>query len=123
MRQATNDSIVYGVDTIAENGSIQLAQKAFGKNGGHLVCTLFDLGEPARPDVKTEATLVYTALGTDQSFGPAAFKSSPEDRANQVECAKVFTKLFAEGKLKPLEVTDVGDLETVEKGMKMLQSK
>lgn len=86
------------------------------------MCTLFDLGEPARSDVKTESTLVYTALGTDQSFGPAAFKTSAEDRENQVECAKIVTKLFAEGKLKPLEVTDVGGLDTVEKGMKMLQS-
>lgn len=122
LRQATNDSIVYGLDTIAENGSVQLAQKAFGKSGGHLVCTLFDLGEPARSDVKTESTLVYTALGTDQSFGPAAFKTSPEDRANQVQCAKLFTKLFLEGKLKPPQITDVGGIETLEKGMKMLQN-
>lgn len=86
------------------------------------MCTLFKLGDPARDDVKTESTLVYTALGTDQAFGPASFKTSAEDRANQVECAKIVTKLFAEGTLKPLEVTDVGGLETVEKGMKMLQS-
>lgn len=122
LKQATNDSIVYGLDTIAENGSVQLSQKAFSSKGGHLVCTLFDLGEPARQDVKTESTLVYTALGTDQSFGPASFKTSPEDRANQVECAKIVSKLFAEGTLKPLEVTDLGGLDTVEKGMKMLQS-
>lgn len=123
LRKATDDSIVYGLDTIAENGSIQLAQKAFGSKGGHLLCTLFNLGEPARPDVKTEATLVYTALGTDQSFGPAAFKTSIEDRANQVECAKIVSKLFSEGKLKPLQVTDVGGLDTVEKGMNMLKSR
>lgn len=72
--------------------------------------------------MKTESTLAYTALGADQSFGPAAFKSSPEDRANQVESSKILTKLFADGTLKPLEVTDVGGLDTVEKGMKMLQS-
>jgi len=122
LRKATDDSIVYGLDTIAENGSVQLSQKAFGSKGGHLVCTLFNLGEPAREDVKTESTLVYTALGTDQSFGPASFKTSAEDRANQVECAKIVSKLFAEGKLKPLQVTDVGGLETVEKGMNMLKS-
>jgi len=122
LRKATDDSIVYGLDTISENGSVQLCQKAFGKEGGHLVCLLFKLGDPARSDVKTESTLAYTALGEDQSFGPAAFKSSAEDRQNHVDCAKLATKLFAEGKLKPLEVTDLGGLDTVEKGLKMLQN-
>jgi hypothetical protein len=83
---------------------------------------LFSLGDPARDDVKTESTLAYTALGADQSFGPAAFKSSPEDRKNQVESAKLVTKLFADGQLKPLEVTDLGGLDTVEKGMEQLKS-
>lgn len=122
LRKATDDGIVYGLDTISENGSVQLTQQAFGKEGGHLVCLLFKLGEPARSDVKTESTLAYTALGKDQSFGPAEFKSSPEDRQNHVACAKLATKLFAEGKIKPLDVTDVGGLETVEKGLRMLQN-
>lgn len=122
LRQATDDSIVYGLDTISENGSVQLAQEAFSSKGGHLICLLFKLGEPARDNVKTESTLAYTALGADQSFGPASFKSSAKDRANQVEASKILTKLFANGTLKPLEVTDLGGLETVEKGMKMLQS-
>lgn len=122
LRKATDDSIVYGLDTISENGSVQQVQKAFGKQGGHLVCLLFDLGDPARKDVKTESTLAYTALGEDQSFGPAFFASSKEDRANMVECSELVTKLFESGTLKPLEVTDLGGLETIQKGMDMLQN-
>jgi hypothetical protein len=122
LQKATDNSIVYGLDTIAENGSIQLAQKAFGKEGGHLVCTLFDLGEPARQDVKTEATLVYTANGQDNAFGSAMFKTTKEDRENQVKCCQLATKLFKEGKLKPLPLQDIGGIETIGQGLEMLKN-
>lgn len=122
LREATSDSISYGLDTIAEKGSIQLAQQAFGSKGGHLLCILFALGEPARKDVKTESTIVYTSLGDDQKFGSASFKTSKEDRANLVESCKLATELFQDGKIKPLEVTDLGDINTVQKGMDMLKS-
>lgn len=39
-----------------------------------------------------------------------------------VECCELVTKLFESGKLKPLEVTDLGGLDTIQKGMDMLQS-
>ncbi|CAD6588254.1 MAG: hypothetical protein CYPHOPRED_004324 [Cyphobasidiales sp. Tagirdzhanova-0007] len=122
LRKATSDSIVYGLDTISENGSIQLVQQAFGSSGGHLVCTLFDLGEPARKDVKTESTLSYTCLGQDQTWGPLEFKTSKEDRANMVACCKLATKLFQEGKIRPLDVTDVGDIDKIQKGLDMLKN-
>ena len=56
LREATGNAIEYGLDTISEGGSVQKVQAAFGDNGGHLVCLLFDLGEPARKDVKTEVS-------------------------------------------------------------------
>lgn len=68
LKEATGDAIVYGIDTIAEGGSIQLAQQAFSKEGGHLMCTLFDLKDLPRPEVKTESTLVYTAACGDREL-------------------------------------------------------
>jgi len=122
LREATNDGIVYGLDCIAEKPSYQLAQEAFSSKGGHLICLLFDLPDQPRKDVKTEATLAYTANGQDNSFGPAEFKTSPEDRQNQVDSMKLTTKLFKEGKLKPIDVTDVGGLDTIQKGLDMLKN-
>lgn len=86
------------------------------------MCLLFDLKDLPRKDVKTESTLAYTANGQDNAFGPAVFKTSPEDRQNQVESMKLATKLFAEGKLRPLDVTDLGGLETIQKGLDMVKS-
>jgi hypothetical protein len=86
--------------SIAENGSIQQAQRAFGTDGGHLVCLLFDLGEPARADVKTESTIAYTALGKPADWSGKRFETSPEDRALYAKWAKLATSLFAEGKVK-----------------------
>lgn len=40
-----------------------------------------------------------------------------------VTCCKLATKLFAEGKIKPLEVTDLGGIETIEKGLNMLKGR
>lgn len=122
LREATNDSIEYGLDCIAENGSVQLAQQAFGKNGGHLICLLFDLGELPRKDVKTESTLAYTVLGEDQSFGPAFFPSSKEDREYCVKYCQFITKLFEQEKIRPLEVTDLGGIETIQKGLDQLKN-
>lgn len=101
---------------------MQLAQQAFGKNGGHLVCLLFDLDELPRKDVKTESTLAYTVLGEDQSFGPAFFPSSKEDRDYAVKYCEFIPKLWEQGKLRPLEVTDLGGIETIQKGLDQLKS-
>lgn len=86
--------------SIAEKGSIQQAQQAFGPTGGHLVTLLFDVSKPARTDVKTEPTLVYTALGHDVTFGTTVFPTLPDDRALFVEWAQRSTALFKEKKIK-----------------------
>jgi len=117
IREGTKDGIVYGLDCISEKGSVQLAQECFGKEGGHLVLTLPNLKDLPRGDVKTEATLVYTGNGSDEAIGPVKFTTSPEDRQNAVECSKMVTKLFESGKLKPLEVKDIGGLEKIQEGL------
>ncbi|KAL7007049.1 Zinc-binding oxidoreductase alcohol dehydrogenase [Cystobasidiomycetes sp. EMM_F5] len=123
LNKATNNGIIYGMDTIAEGGSVQKAQKAFSTEGGHLVLTLFDKAESANPKVKTEATLVYTGLGKDQSFGSGnVLKTSPEDRQNTVDSCKAVTDWFKKGTVKPLKVEDFGGLETVQKAMDTIKS-
>lgn len=124
LNKATNNGIIYGMDTIAEGGSVQKAQKAFSTEGGHLVLTLFDKAESANPKVKTEATLVYTGLGKDQSFGSGnVLKTSPEDRQNTVDSCKAVTDWFKKGTVKPLKVEDFGGLETVQKAMDTIKSR
>lgn len=88
------------INSISEKGSIQLAQLSFSPKGGHLVCILFDLGQPAREDVKTEATIAYTLLGADAPWGKYLMKTSPEDRALYTRWAKISTGLFASGLIK-----------------------
>jgi hypothetical protein len=86
--------------SIAEGGSIQQAQKAFGPTGGHLITLLFDLTNLPREDVKTEPALAYTMLGHDVTFGTQVFPSPPEDRAAFVEWAGRLTVLLQEKKIK-----------------------
>lgn len=92
--------LTYTIISSISEESIKQTQLAFRPTGGHLVCILFDLTGLPRTDVKTEATLVYTALGQPHSWGPYNFDSVPEDRALYVKFAKLSTKLFADGSLQ-----------------------
>ena len=100
--------------SISENGSIQLAQKAFSPKGGHLICILFDLGTPARDDVKTEPTIVYSLNGQNVPWpGGISIPTTPKDRPCFARWAKRATDLFAKGDIKPLAVENAGKLEDV----------
>jgi len=122
LKEATNDSIAYGLDTISENGTIQMAQKSFQPSGGRLITILFDLTNLPREEVKTESILTYVALGADADFGPTVhFKSSPEYRASHAYWLKEATKLFGSGKLKPLPIEVVGGLDDVQKGFELMK--
>lgn len=118
LKEQTGDAIAYGLDwyvypwfslhtfqilvSISENGTIQQAQRSFGSSGGHLVCIRFITGEPARDDVKTESTIIYTALGKDAIgvWPNTTMRTSNEDRALYAKWATLATHLFGEGKLK-----------------------
>lgn len=116
-REATSDGIVYGLDCISEKGSVQQAQQCFSSKGGHLVLILPSLKDLPRDEVKTEATLVYTGNGSDEQIGPAFFPTSAQDRQNAVECSKMVSQLFESGKLRPLQVKDLGGLDKVQEGL------
>ena len=121
LKEGTNDSIEYGLDwsvyipapsvlrqfplafdnSIAENGSYQLAQLAFGPKGGHLITLLWGLVDLPRADVKTELTLGYTANGEDHTILDSPnFKTSPEDRALYAKWCLKSTEMFEKGELK-----------------------
>jgi len=121
LQEGTDDSIVYGLDCISEKGSIQLSQLAFSPKGGHLICILFDLGQPARSDVKTEATIAYTLLGADAPWGKHLMKTSPEDRALYARWAKLATGLLEGGLIKPLVVVNIGGLEDIQAALDRLK--
>jgi len=123
LKEGTNDSIEYGLDCIAEKGSYQLAQQAFSPNGGHLIALLFKLENLPRTDVKTEATLAYTANGEDHAFSDSGtFKTSAEDRALYAKWCVKSTEMFEKGELKPLEIEVLGGLGDVQKGFDLMKS-
>jgi len=125
LKKGTDDGIQYGLDCISENGSIQQAEAAFRPSGGHLVTLLFDLGDLARTEVRTEATLSYTVLGEDHGIGSspnAQFKTSAENRAIYARWVKTSYELFESGKLKPLDIDVLGGLEDVQRGFDLMKS-
>lgn len=60
------------------------------------------LGLP-RPEVRTRATLAYTLLGEDHSWGPITLKAHPQDRDLHVRWSKKITDLLARGQIKVLK--------------------
>ena len=118
LKEATNDSIQYGLDCITLGDSTRLSQMAFRPEGGHLITSLIAKGEFSyvtliarklekffnidllHPKVKTEFTFVYTMLGEDQPLYGSVFKTDATQRGLQVYWAKLTTRLLAEGKLK-----------------------
>ena len=122
LKAATGDAIQYGIDCISEGGTIQQAQLAFRPEGGELCAILFDLSNLPRPEVKTQCTLVYTALGQDQVWGPFSFSTTPEDRDMFVKWAALSTELFRDGKVKPMAIDVVGELNDIQKGLDLLQA-
>lgn len=64
--------------------------------------------------MKTDATIAYTLNGQDVSFGPGVtLPATPADRPCFARWAKLATALFEKGEVKPLQVTNVGNLEDV----------
>jgi len=123
LKDATGDSIKYGLDCISEGDSYRLAQRAFRPEGGHLITTLFMLEDLPRPEVKTEPTMVYTTLGEDVSWGSYFhFKADPSHRQLHAHWAKKITQLLADGKLKPLQVQVFGGLEDVQNGLDLMRA-
>ena len=107
--------------SVSENGSIQLAQKSFSPNGGHLICINFDLGTPARDDVKTETTIASTLHGKGWIKSDKIVVSTYHDeRPSFVRWLKIATDLFAKGEVKPLEVEHAGKLEDIGKALEKL---
>jgi NADPH:quinone reductase-like Zn-dependent oxidoreductase len=108
--------------SISEHGSIQLAQQAFSPRGGHLITLLyFKESDLVRADVRTDATLVYTALGHDIDYGTRVLKSEPDDRALFAKWTKLSTEFFKEGKIRPLKVDIMGGLEDIQHALDLLK--
>ncbi|KZO99168.1 NAD(P)-binding protein [Calocera viscosa TUFC12733] len=122
LKEETGDAIEYGLDCISEQNTYTAAQQAFCPSGGHLICLLVPQGDLPRPDVKTEFMLAYTALGRDVEMGGSLVKSVPEHRALHVKWQKLVTGLLKEGKIKPLEVHEMGGLEDVQKGLDLMKN-
>ncbi|KZS97296.1 GroES-like protein [Sistotremastrum niveocremeum HHB9708] len=122
LRNATNDSIQYGIDCISQKGTPQLVQQAFRPEGGDLVLVLFDLDNLPRPEVKTRAMMGYNILGYETQVGDIFYKAVPEQRAMWVRWCKLCTKLFGDGQLKPLNVEVIGGLDQVQKGFELLRT-
>ncbi|KZT32638.1 GroES-like protein [Sistotremastrum suecicum HHB10207 ss-3] len=122
LRNATNDSIQYGIDCISQKGTPQLVQQAFRPEGGDLVLVLFNLDNLPRPEVKTRAMMGYNILGYEAQVGDIFYKAVPEQRAMWVRWCKLCTKLFGDGQLKPLDVEVIGGLDQVQKGFELLRT-
>lgn len=122
LKAATGDSIRYGIDCIAKGDSTRLAQLAFCPDGGHLITALINEENLPRPEVRTDFTFVYTLLGEDQPLYGVVFKSDASHRRLQVYWAGLATELLAGGQLKPLPVTILGGLDSVQKGMDLIRA-
>ncbi|KAF8582081.1 NAD(P)-binding protein [Ramaria rubella] len=122
LKDGTGDTIKYGLDCVTEGDSYRKAQLAFRPEGGHLITTLFELNDLPRPEVKTQATLVYTTLGADHTWGPFRFDTDPSHRQLHVKWAKKITHLLAEGKIKPMQLQVLGGLDDVQKGLDLMRA-
>jgi len=112
IREASNDSISFGLDCISETDTQKAAAESFGKQGGTLVTLLFSKAE-VRSDVKILPTLLYTALGKDVHLGSIHLPPSQEDYAFQKRWVRVADRLLADGKIKYIAIEERGGLEAI----------
>ena len=114
LRLASISTITYGIDCYAHEGSTELCQAAFGPLGGVLVLTRMLLPASIRKDVRMRP--LYDLTDTRQP------STSQEEAVNLAQCYRIFERYLSIGKLRPVQVLDLGGLDKVQDGMEMLMS-
>jgi len=121
IRELTNNSLKYALDTISEGKSAQICADSLSTAGG-VYTQLLNVKSP-REDVESKGTLGYTSFGEDFKMGPQGnlIPAKPED----FEFAKMFwelsRKLLAEGKIKVHPPTVGKGLEGVLDGLQKMR--
>ncbi|KAK0621027.1 putative zinc-binding oxidoreductase ToxD [Immersiella caudata] len=103
IREYTNDSLTLALDCISSKESAEITSQAIGSKGGE-VCFLLGGCETGREDVKGMATLGYTVMGEDFTFGLSGmseFLAKVEDLEFGKKFWALAERLLAEGKVKP----------------------
>jgi len=126
--------IIYGLDTVSENGTTELCTDALSSTReGHLVVIVYPSKESLerRKDVKVELCVVYTLLGFYFKFANTIpFPAIPDDKVRVLEYVKDYMPRVLEGwqsgkgssTLKPMRLRRLGTgLDKIEQGLKIMR--
>ncbi|KAE9388121.1 GroES-like protein [Gymnopus androsaceus JB14] len=125
--------IIYGLDTVSANGTIELCTDAMSSTRrSHLMVIVFPSKESLerRKDVKVELCVVYTLLGFDFKFANTIpFPAIPSDKVRVLEYVKDYMPRVLEGwqsgkgssTLKPMRLRRLGTgLDKIDQGLKIM---
>lgn len=122
---ASYPDLAAGLDTIAEKGTTAQAVLSFGEKGGHLITLLPTKPEQqgGRPEVKVEATLVYSVSGKEVNFGPSwVIPAMPEDRTAIEQWLNYVPSLIESGGLRSNPLwSQSGGLKAIPEGLALLR--
>ncbi|KAH8103402.1 GroES-like protein [Cristinia sonorae] len=119
IKEVTEDSIHYALDTISETDTEIFSVKTFGSGYGKLLVILAVKPEAqeVRPDIAIEHSLIYTAHG--RAFGK--YPPQPEDKEHMAHFLRKFPELVKSGNLKPNPTRLVkGGLEGIPEGFEYM---
>lgn len=120
IRKATHNSLKLAFDTISLEASADFCDAALSTDGGDYSNILS--AKVARHNVRSRATLGYTALGEAFEFGSTPIPERPQDKAFAEKFLPVAERLLAEGKIKPHRPTvGTGGLKGVLDGMQRMR--
>eukprot|EP01117_Protostelium_nocturnum_P014462 TRINITY_DN5502_c0_g1_i2.p1 TRINITY_DN5502_c0_g1~~TRINITY_DN5502_c0_g1_i2.p1 ORF type:complete len:383 (+),score=107.82 TRINITY_DN5502_c0_g1_i2:106-1149(+) len=114
IREATNESVKYAVDSISEENTVKQTAASLGPNGQVVLVLSPKLDGVERKDVKFHNVLLYTSLGKELHIFGSHVPPQPEHRAFQERWQPILEGILKEKQLKFLNLEDRGGLSGVE---------
>ncbi len=122
VKQAAKDSLIYAIDCISENGSIQQVCATLAEKHAQVVTILPVAPGDIPSHIKERSVLMYTIFGHEIHAFRKVFAAKPEDKAFAEKFYQLLSDvLLPKGLLKPNKVTKIpGGLNGVEVGFKRM---
>ncbi|KAL7412663.1 chaperonin 10-like protein [Mrakia frigida] len=126
IRDATQNSLTFAIDAVAQNNSLTAAYKSLGKDGGTIVTLVArdqkEIGQE-RVEVKLVMRLPTTLWGTEATWHGRDFKPTSNEHSNVKNFLKDFEKWIQEGNYKvlPTKVQGRQGLEGVLEAMEQIR--
>ncbi|CAK4001977.1 related to zinc-binding oxidoreductase [Lecanosticta acicola] len=100
IRAFTSNSLVLGLDCIAEGDSAKICEDSISESKGGTICYLFQ-AKHSRTDIVDKRVFAYTVFGEAFDKFGISWPAKAEDFARGKEFAALTSQLLSDGRLKP----------------------